>query len=136
MKVVSPSDFSDEFKVGDNISLAPPKRKKYLLTPVTNVSFGDTYGGAESRSFIEIDQRTGMGIIHLDFISNVTTATSNQTTPIFKIPEECPSVSSIIENGLGTGSIFVIPNDSNVYVKRITNRTRHIVNLVGFFNVS
>lgn len=145
MKVITSDDFSDDFEVSDKVrlkkivpevsSLPIKSKSKYLLTPVTGISYGDTFGGADLRSFILIDDLTGIGIIHLDFTSTISAATTTQTTPIFTIPEECPTVHSIIENALGAGSIFVVPDDRQVYVKRIQNRYRHIVNLVGFFKV-
>lgn len=140
MNVISKKDFSEDFEITDKIRIKKSgniqsSRSKFLLTPVTGISYGDVNGGAEVRSFIEIDQLTGLGIIHLDFISTVSAATTTQTTAIFNIPEDCPLPSSVIENALGAGSIFVVPGDRHVYVKRIQNRYRHIVNLVGFFNL-
>lgn len=130
MNVVSKEDFNEDFIIGEKIGINPRRistKKKYLLSPKSGIEIGNP----SVRAYVEIDSLTGLGIIHLDFTSRL--ANTPGSVQIFNLPADCPKPLSIIESSVSTGSIYLTPDIQVIYAQSLPRDTRHIVNLVGFF---
>ena len=121
-------------QVNNYLSTTRPGSKTWNLTHATTKT---TSNGAE-RCYVQVDNLTGFGLIHMDFTYRGNFANDEK---LFTWPADAPAPAGLIETQLipgQAGQIYATVNDRSVKSWDIPlQEGRHvIVNLVGFFTKS
>ena len=121
-------------QVNNYLSTTRPGSKTWNLTHATTKT---TSNGAE-RCYVQVDNLTGFGLIHMDFTYRGNFANDEK---LFTWPADAPAPAGMIETQLipgQAGQIYATVGDRSVKSWEIPlQEGRHvIVNLVGFFTKS
>ena len=134
VKLITPSDLSDDFKVtGGKVHLSTAI-KQYKVDFAVAKSIATTnnpvdYDRQERRQLTL--HNSGVGKIHLDFKMIVD---SGPSRTIFQLPTNVLTPLELIEFSFADGgTIWITAKTRNIVANGLKANTRYIVDLVGFF---
>nr|DAD79628.1 MAG TPA: hypothetical protein [Podoviridae sp. ct53O25] len=134
VKLITPSDLSDDFKVsGGKVHLSTAiKQYKVDFAVAKNIATTNNPVDYERQERRQLTlHSSGVGKIHLDFKMLVD---SGPSRTIYMLPANAPTSLELIEFAFADGgTIWLGAGSRNIVANGLKANSRYIVDLVGFF---